>query len=154
MERPLSIYYPQAERAPDSTPHQGVGGEPAVGGEPPINPVVGGQLVDHPVAGRVIIPPWDPEYGSRFSPVHRRMQPGVAHVVRMSRCKELPEPVTYVSQGERVYVVALKAQCNEEAAVLRPGPIDVRIGTDDALRLQQGENILVGHIKARFKSRT
>ena len=86
------------------------------------------------------------------------MQPGVAHVVRMSRCKELPEPVAYVSQGERVYAVALKAQCNEEAAVLRPGPIDVqidvRIGTDDAMRLQQGENVLVGHIKARFKSRT
>ena len=36
-------FYPQAERAPDSTPHQGVGGEPAVG-------------------GGVIIPPWDPEY--------------------------------------------------------------------------------------------
>ena len=42
-----------AERAPDSTPHQGVGGEPAVGGEPPmaVNPAVG-----------VTIPPWDPEY--------------------------------------------------------------------------------------------
>ena len=49
-------FYPQAERAPDSTPHQGVGGEPAVGGEPPVGP-----MAVNPVVG-VIIPPWDPEY--------------------------------------------------------------------------------------------
>ena len=43
-----------AEQAPDSTPHQGVGGEPAVGGEEE----VGGE----PTVGGVIIPPWDLEY--------------------------------------------------------------------------------------------
>ena len=37
-----------AEEAPDSTPHQGVGDEAAVGGEPAV--------------GGTIIPPWDPDY--------------------------------------------------------------------------------------------
>ena len=56
-----SFVYIPAEQAPDSTPHQGVGGEPAVGGEPVVGgePAVGGQL-----APAIIIPPWDPEYST------------------------------------------------------------------------------------------
>ena len=82
-----------AERAPDSTPHQGVGGEPAVGGEPvvagepagdapaagatsfcpqPSVPSVGGEPA---VGGTItIIPPWDPEYSKEDVAALRKRQ--------------------------------------------------------------------------------
>ena len=50
------------ERAPNSTPHQvhqGVGGESAVGGEPP-----------------VVIPPWDPEYSQNEFPISANTKSG------------------------------------------------------------------------------
>ena len=62
---------PQAERAPDSTPHQGVGGEPGFGGEPAVSgePAVGGQ------PGRAtVIPRWDPEYSNEDVAALRKRQ--------------------------------------------------------------------------------